>query len=68
MIHEGSMDIVSRCNELLYHEFKVHLNFLKGKGACSSRFRVPVGHTMDGCWLQIQINVKCLVVLQGGLS
>ena len=36
------MNAVSRCNELLlvsniYHEFKVHWDFLKGKGGCSSQ-------------------------------
>ena len=41
MINEGIMDIVSRCNELLlvskiYHKFKVHWDFLKGKGGYSS--------------------------------
>ena len=41
MIDEGSINIFSRCNELLlvgifiYHEFKVHWDFLKEKDGCS---------------------------------
>ena len=48
MITEGSMNIVSRCNELLlisniYHEHKVHWDFLKGKGGCYSQVQGPLG-------------------------
>ena len=48
MITEGSMDIISRCNELLlvskiYHEFKVHCDFLKGKGGFSSHVQGSLG-------------------------
>ena len=42
MIDEFSMNTVSRCNELLlvskiYNKFKVHWDFVKEKGGCSSQ-------------------------------
>ena len=43
MINEGTMDIVSRYNELVYHEFKVHWDFLKGKGGCCSQDQSSCG-------------------------
>ena len=56
LINEGSMNIVSRCNELLlaskkHHEFGVHCDFLKGKGCSLCRFKVLMGYkkVVAGC-------------------
>ena len=48
MINEDSLNIVYWGNELLlvskiYHEFKVHWDFLKGKGGCSSQVQSSHG-------------------------
>ena len=47
MINEGRINIVSSCNELLLVKyimnFKVHWDFLKGKGGCSSQVQGSLG-------------------------
>ena len=48
MIVEVSMNILSKCMSLLsvskiYYELKVHWDFLKGKGGCSSQFQCYLG-------------------------
>ena len=46
-VAEVSMDVASECNALLlvskiHHDFKVHWNFCKGKGFCTSQVWRPL--------------------------
>ena len=68
IINEGSINIVSRCNELLLVKYIMNLKpieiFLKGKGGCpfaGSGLSLDMKRMLvaGGSSSQVQINVKC---------